>query len=118
MLGVLPGMIHAWYIILKYPEGYEPLPGDADYEGGHRVTYYYVARGQGGAPPLAPPAGTGTGAPDGGKAQRQLQRGASYGTVGGGGEASSQAQGQGQGQGQLPPTYAEAVKGDNKIQGP
>ena len=99
------------------------VPGDADYEanaglGGHRVTYYYVARGPGSAPPAAPPAGAGTGAPDGGKAQRQLQRGPSYGAVGGEGNSQAQAQAQGQSQAPAPPTYAEAIKGDNKVQGP
>jgi uncharacterized membrane protein YqaE (UPF0057 family) len=53
-LGYVPGLLHAWYIILKYPdadcdeldrEGYEPLNGPRrrqDEEGG-RVTYYYVS---------------------------------------------------------------------------
>lgn len=61
-LGYLPGLIHAWYIILKYPDldfddplraEYEPLPGDAQRRQGH-VTYYYVSRR---APPSRPPQG-------------------------------------------------------------
>ncbi|KAI9736438.1 MAG: hypothetical protein M1818_006172 [Claussenomyces sp. TS43310] len=41
-LGFLPGLLHAWYIIARYPDpaGYDAVPQDA--EGGGRVTYVYV----------------------------------------------------------------------------
>ncbi|KAF3385374.1 Sensitive to high expression protein 9 [Penicillium rolfsii] len=120
LLGYIPGLIHAWYIIMKYPDqdyddvAYEPIPGGSsqrrDLENG-RVTYYYVSH-----QPLQHPS------------QRQ-----SYGTVNQQGQqenASSNApkpsghtqqgagasSGEGGSETRPPPTYAEAVKGDNKIQ--
>ncbi|EOD46920.1 putative stress response rci peptide protein [Neofusicoccum parvum UCRNP2] len=147
-LGLLPGLLHAWYIIWAYPDrdDYEHLaPGDA--ENGH-VTYYYV---------------TTTGAPArGGNNNSQQYRsghagGPSYGAAGGrpvpastssqqfpgqqqgvvnpwanepsgqaaqpskGGSGAAQPAGPqasgGEGSAsQPPPTYAEAVRGDHKIQ--
>ncbi|KAJ5310124.1 uncharacterized protein N7443_002585 [Penicillium atrosanguineum] len=105
LLGYVPGLIHAWYIILKYPDpdyddaAYEPIPGGSsqrrDLEDG-RVTYYYVSH--------QPP-------------QNPTQRG--YGTVDQQprpqADASSHPQGQG-GSSHAPPTYAEAVRGDHKVQ--
>ncbi|KAJ5279685.1 hypothetical protein N7478_005057 [Penicillium angulare] len=120
LLGFIPGLIHAWYIILKYPDpeyedpAYEPIPGGSgqrqDLENG-TVTYYYVSH--------PPP-------------QHSSQR--SYGTNGprvqeptqntqntqpkpptqpqAGGASSSS----GQAEARPPPTYAEAVQGDHKIQ--
>lgn len=115
LLGYIPGLIHAWYIIVKYPDpdydsvAYEPIPGGSsqrrDLENG-RVTYYYVSN-----PPLQHPS---------------QQRG--YGTVDRAQQASSNSnaaqnqsghsqEGAGGSSGQhAPPTYAEAVRGDNKIQ--
>ncbi|KAF2739093.1 hypothetical protein EJ04DRAFT_509239 [Polyplosphaeria fusca] len=141
VLGVLPGLLHSWYIILKYPESYpyEPVPdGERD---GH-VTYYYVARG--GPAPRAHP-----------RAQQQQPRGPVYGTMGSqpaggqfpgqqsgganafpapktggqGGErvyrqegvqgqevGGSSSNGEGSQPNGPPPTYAEVIKGDNKVQ--
>lgn len=45
VLGYIPGLIHAWYIIAKFPEpdyDYEVLNQDAE---GGRVTYYVVQPG-------------------------------------------------------------------------
>ncbi|KAK2766780.1 hypothetical protein FQN54_006094 [Arachnomyces sp. PD_36] len=116
-LGYLPGLLHSWYIILKNPEpdyddpeGYAPLPSSdgrgRDIENG-RVTYYYVSRNA--------------------HAQGPAQRNRVYGTndqVGGTKHASQQPQqgpdangeGSSGGEARPPPTYAEAVKGDNKVQ--
>ncbi|KAL8906993.1 MAG: hypothetical protein Q9207_001679 [Kuettlingeria erythrocarpa] len=88
MVGYLPGVLHAWYIIAKYPD-----PSASDYEdlesGAQRqhVTYYYVTDGRNNSvgDPVAP-------AP-----QRQQYPG--YGTV----------------QGTRKP-YEQAVAGDNKVQ--
>ncbi|EAW12923.1 putative stress response RCI peptide [Aspergillus clavatus NRRL 1] len=120
-LAYFPGLLHAWYIILKYPEpdyddpNYGPIPGQADRrrdaENG-QVTYYYVSHQA---------------------IQHPSQR--SYGTVG---DAQSRpatnapqrqhpttkprhAEGYGssshaQDDSRAPPTYAEAVKGDHKVQ--
>ncbi|KAK2736737.1 hypothetical protein FQN57_000585 [Myotisia sp. PD_48] len=120
-LGYVPGLLHAWYIIIKHPEpddeyqeGYRPVSGAGNHpdgEGG-RVTYYFVAHEQ------SPAAG-------------QTR---SYGTANQQSPASASAsrppppvpqqQHPAAGQGsstnpdgtKAPPTYAEAVKGDNKIQ--
>ncbi|KAJ5091955.1 hypothetical protein NUU61_006825 [Penicillium alfredii] len=108
LLGYIPGLIHAWYIILKYPDPdydevvYEPIPGGSsqrrDLENGN-VTYYYVSH-----QPL----------------QHPSQR--SYGTVNPQGPSHPERQeaggssGQAQGNAPPPPTYAEAVRGDNKVQ--
>lgn len=113
MLGYLPGLLHAWYIIAKNPEyDYEVVPDDEAQQGG-RVTYYYISHEQrptsqrqhrpknygtqGPAPPVpdnnrpaAPPEPAST------------QAGPSTGA--GGDEAGA------------PPSYADAVKGDHKIQ--
>lgn len=115
LLGYIPGLIHAWYIILKYPDqdyddvAYEPIPGGSsqrrDLENG-RVTYYYVSN-----PPL-----------------QHLSQQQGYGTVDRGQQAHSNSnaapkpsgqprEGAGSSSGQTaPPTYAEAVRGDNKVQ--
>lgn len=108
LLGYIPGLIHAWYIILKYPDidyddvAYEPIPGGSsqgrDLENG-RVTYYYVSH-----QPLQNPTQGGYGTVD----QRAQQQSPQP-------DASSHAEGAG-GSAQAPPTYAEAVKGDNKVQ--
>lgn len=116
-LGYVPGLLHAWYIILKNPEpdyddlNYEPVPGSAesgrDVENG-RVAYYYVAH-----QPLQNPSPRTYGtlgsqpAPAANTTSAPKQHGYEEGP-GEGAEGSSQ--------GRAPPTYAEAVKGDNKVQ--
>ncbi|KAI9723995.1 MAG: hypothetical protein M1812_000713 [Candelaria pacifica] len=112
-LGFFPGLLHAWYIIAAYPEtDYDSIPQDQDAESG-TVTYYYVNQQGGGA-----------------GAQQQQQRG--YGTndsmqgqqVGGGGQ-NKPLQQHPQQQNYLPsagpsagvpPSYEQAVRGDNKVQ--
>ena len=106
MLGYLPGLLHAWYIIAKFPShDYDSLQ---DVESG-RVTYVIVqnpngsqqrvpknaarpGQGYGTTAPMAPPV-------------HQQENGAWNNNAA---EGSSG--------GAVPPTYAEAVKGDNKIQ--
>ncbi|TVY91939.1 Plasma membrane proteolipid [Lachnellula willkommii] len=112
MLGFIPGLLHAWYIIAKFPEyDYDSLPQDAE-EG--RVTYVIVTSpngrktrvpasnvrpGQqsayGTTAPMAPPV-------------HQDQNGTwnNNGAEGSSGGAVPPT----------PPTYAEAVKGDHKVQ--
>ena len=75
------------------------------------------------------------GQPDGGRAQREIQRMGSYGAIrgegnsaqghgaqgGGGGSGAQQGVGAegSQGQAKSPPSYAEAIaRGDNKVQTP
>ena len=123
MLGYLPGLLHAWYIIARNPErdyDYEVLPDSERGQGqqGGRVTYYYVrhapSRREYGtesghnrpAPP--PPSGQGQAsnrpapAPPSQEGQIRLPEGPSVG-------AGSEEPG-------APPSYSEVVRGDNKIQ--
>ena len=129
ILGFLPGLLHAWYIISRYPEPTYEQVAQQDAEGG-RVTYYYVDRSGAAGGAAAAPASQG-GAP--------AQRG--YGTVGSSAPAQGQFPGQQNGTmpgakqyaqqqrggvqagssaakpaAEVPPTYAEAVQGDHKIQ--
>lgn len=114
MLGFLPGLLHSWYIIAKHPdlEAYDILPQDA--EGGHagsnRVTYIYV-QPPGAAPPRNRPQSYGTVKPMEAPPLQQQQNG----TWGGDVPAEHDA-GNGEGSAPPPPTYAQAVKGDNKVQ--
>jgi len=110
-LGYLPGLLHAWYIITKYPDpcsDYVALPQDAE---GGRVTYVYV---QG---PSAHPqktththfSGYGTTAPNAPPVhQEQNGTWATAATTTGPAEGSSS--------GTAPPPYEQAVQGDHKIQ--
>ncbi|CAG8982543.1 hypothetical protein HYALB_00002325 [Hymenoscyphus albidus] len=108
MLGFIPGLLHAWYIIAKFPEydEYDPVPQDAE---SGRVTYVVVTTPNGGhtrvqnhniqpgpqnygtTAPMAPPV-------------HQDQNGTWNNN---GAEGSS---------GAVPPPYAEAVKGNHKVQ--
>ncbi|KAJ5689975.1 hypothetical protein N7462_004367 [Penicillium macrosclerotiorum] len=119
LLGFIPGLIHAWYIILKYPEpdyddvAYEPISGGSsqrrDLENG-RVTYLYVSNqphphssqrpsyGAVNTHSQNTPATESNNAP---KPSGPPQEGA----------AASNGEGH-----SAPPTYAEAVRGDHKIQ--
>ncbi|MCJ1427357.1 hypothetical protein MMC29_005260 [Sticta canariensis] len=108
MLGYIPGLLHAWYIIAAYPEpddDYEALPGDGG-ENTH-VTYYYVSRRD------LQQGGQGGGAGAGGQ-----QR--AYGTTEGMNAAAPPAQagqqGQSSGEAGVPPSYDQAVRGDHKVQ--
>ena len=122
MLGYIPGLLHAWYIIIKYPdepESYAAVPQDAESQ--HHVTYYYVAvdgglrpqdeRAQAPKPTQGTRAeqGYGTVGPSAGQGQGRAEQG--YGTVG-----PSAGQGEGSQGGGVPPSYAEAIRGDHKVQ--
>ena len=93
VLGFIPGLLHAWYIIAKFPDEYEyeyeQLP---DRERQPRRVVY-VVQGQ----PQGQP-----------RPQRQRQTG--YGTqqdAVAGGSSHDQS---------VPPSYADVVAGDNKVQ--
>ncbi|KAL5003102.1 hypothetical protein BDV10DRAFT_155561 [Aspergillus recurvatus] len=115
-LGYVPGLIHAWYIILKNPEpdyddpSYQPVPNRrGDIENGH-VTYYYVSHQPA---PNRSQRGYGTmHSQHAANAQSQPRPPApkpqhEHSAAG----SSSQAN-----EDTSPPTYAEAVKGDHKVQ--
>lgn len=101
-LGFLPGLFHAWYIIAKFPEPpyeYESLPQE-----GGRVTYVYVQsrRGQDCRGP-ARQGGMSYGTQSGNQSQPRQQGGSSAAA------ASDE-------QGGVPPSYADVVAGDHKVQ--
>jgi len=122
MLGYVPGLLHAWYIIAKFPDSdYDSLPGEIE---SGRVTYVIVhsADGRqqrvpkntvsgGNGRTQGRSGGYGTTAPMAPQAApvHQDQNGtwsnSESATVQGGSSAAA-----------VPPTYAEAVKGDHKIQ--
>ncbi|MCJ1298842.1 hypothetical protein MMC08_001633 [Hypocenomyce scalaris] len=102
-LGFIPGLVHAWYIIARYPEdvAYEAVPPDGGENG--RVTNYYVAH-------------------DGSRGGEE-QRHGGYGTtgesmrVGAQGERGQQAQaGASKNAAVVPPSYEQAVGADHKVQ--
>ncbi|KAG6006702.1 hypothetical protein E4U21_006777 [Claviceps maximensis] len=98
-LGFLPGLFHAWYIIAKFPEPpyeYETLPQE-----GGRVTYVYVQSQN--VPQGAMSYGT----------QEGYQQGRSSYPAGAPAGASAGAS---HGQGGVPPSYADVVAGDHKVQ--
>jgi hypothetical protein len=111
MLGFLPGLLHSWYIIAKYPdpETYDILSQDAE---APRVTYIYVQSPGGAQHPQPPPQGYGTVKPMEAPPLQQQANG-TWGL----GSVSEHEHAQGNGEGSAaPPTYAQAVKGDHKVQ--
>ncbi|KAF2744291.1 hypothetical protein M011DRAFT_461080 [Sporormia fimetaria CBS 119925] len=134
VLGFLPGLLHTWYIILKYPETYD-YTGPQDGERGPRgaVTYYYVSHS--GAPRQGggqvqnygtvgsqPSAGQFPGQQSGvanpfpapkaaGSGQSTHKQGPGQDSAAQNGERSGQPAGP-------PPTYADVIKGDHKVQNP
>ncbi|OCK77709.1 hypothetical protein K432DRAFT_113033 [Lepidopterella palustris CBS 459.81] len=134
-LGYLPGLLHSWYIIYKYPDPYDEYSAIADSEGG-TVTYYYVQQGPAprrgghgyGTVNSEPAAGQFPGQQSGttnsfpqGNVKVQEQNSAptpaapapAPAPVQGGGEASSGAVTE-----ENPPAYADVIQGDHKVQNP
>ncbi|KAI1650688.1 uncharacterized protein F4817DRAFT_327059 [Daldinia loculata] len=103
VLGYLPGLIHAWYIISKFPESYEYEAVPQDGERAH-VTYVFVQEPQPQARPQAQPKSASNSQPNYGATDNNNNHNASSSSAGPSDE------------GHAPPTYAEAVKGDHKIQ--
>jgi uncharacterized membrane protein YqaE (UPF0057 family) len=106
VLGFIPGLLHAWYIIAKYPEPpyeYETVPGQ-DQERG-RVTYVYVQ-----SPPQQQPQPSAASGSNGGSNGGPMN----YGTQSHG--PSNAGEGSAGGQHKAPPSYAEVTAGDHKIQ--
>jgi uncharacterized membrane protein YqaE (UPF0057 family) len=112
MLGFIPGLLHAWYIIAKFPENdYDPISQDAE---SGSVTYVIVQGPNGGQQRVpknsarASNVGYGTTATMA-PPVHQDQNG-TWNNNGSVAEASSGAAAA------PPPTYAQAVKGDHKVQ--
>ncbi|EED22950.1 stress response RCI peptide, putative [Talaromyces stipitatus ATCC 10500] len=113
-LGYIPGLLHAWYIIMKYPdaedypEGYEPVDGSGrDVENGRRVTYYYVSH----QAPVPPRSDRRYGATDNSNSNTPAPQVPSQTRSGNSSVAPDASSSSAH-----PPTYAEAVKGDHKVQ--
>lgn len=109
MLGVFPGIIHAWYIIYTTPDAYEIGSGyrniaNEDPERDGNVSYYYVN-----VPPPQRRSSTTSG---------DAYAGRNYGTTGPARQApaANSNDDAGPSSGEVPPTYNEAVRGDNKVQ--
>lgn len=105
-LGFLPGLLHAWYIISITPDPtYEELVDAERSAGGGTVTYYYVQQGR-----LQNPSQGGYGTVNS-TPNSQFPIAREDGFVR---PADQQAQ---PGSSETaPPTYAQAVRGDNKVQ--
>ncbi|KAF1846682.1 UPF0057-domain-containing protein [Cucurbitaria berberidis CBS 394.84] len=132
-LGFLPGLLHAWYVILQNPDAYDAynqIPDGERAQGSDgRTTYYVISHEQ--------PAGRGAQAnygtvgsqpsngqfpgqqsgvvnsfsqPKQNKSAKGSAPAAPQGQQDGGG-SSSQPEGP-------PPTYADVIKGDHKVQDP
>ncbi|KAL5343002.1 UPF0057-domain-containing protein [Aspergillus crustosus] len=113
-LGYVPGLLHAWYIILKNPEpdyddpSYQPVPNRrGDVENGH-VTYYYVSHQ---TAPIPSQRGYGTLQSQQGSDSARQPASKPHNDQGPSGSSSQGPEGA-----HAPPTYAEAVKGDHKVQ--
>lgn len=121
ILGFLPGLFHAWYIIASYPESdYEEIPNNDGGESGQGrvVTYYYINRTDQDHHHNPP------------HSQQQQQQtvtglkpappkgyGATTTTTHGMNNAPLPDQGSSAGGDQgVPPTYEQAIKGDHKVQ--
>ncbi|KAK1621928.1 hypothetical protein BDP81DRAFT_335514 [Colletotrichum phormii] len=133
LLGYIPGLIHAWYIIAKFPEPdyeYDSVP-QQDREGGNgRVTYVFVhGNGNGNGPHTQEPRQQPRPSQHNGKGGGAVGYGTTNNSNNNAGGSSRQPQqqpqqqhseqqgaGEGSSDGAVPPSYAEVVAGDNKIQ--
>lgn len=120
VLGYVPGLLHAWYIIAKFPEPayeYEALPQDRE---GGRVTYVYVQCPQGQQQhqqhnqqpkpqPQSPHGGMNYGTSAAAAASASAPPPQQHGITNAGEGSSSDPDA-------IPPSYAEVIAGDHKIQ--
>ncbi|KAI1405224.1 hypothetical protein F4819DRAFT_444500, partial [Hypoxylon fuscum] len=108
VLGYIPGLLHSWYIISRFPESYEYEPVPQDHERG--VTYVFVQPERqpqpqpkrSSASPAGPQPNYGGTATNNASSSSAAAASGSHDDEGGHAPA--------------PPTYAEAVKGDHKVQ--
>jgi len=109
-LGYLPGLIHAWYIIAKFPEpgyDYEPLQQDAE----GRV-YVIVHDGSGRSRRQQQQQQQ----PKPNKKPGQPNSNMTYGTTGAPAPQQNGGEGSSEGNHAPPPSYAQVVAGDHKVQ--
>lgn len=116
----LPGTIHAWYIIAKYPEpGYDYEPLEQDAEG--RVYVIVQEGGRRSHPPRNQQAQQAQQPKPDNKKPGQPNANMSYGTTGAPSAPAPAAPQQDAGEGSSeghppPPSYAQVVAGDHKVQ--
>ncbi|KAI1174600.1 hypothetical protein F4777DRAFT_376464 [Nemania sp. FL0916] len=129
VLGYIPGLLHAWYIIAKFPESddYERVP-QQDYERGQhsghghsndsRVHYVFVQAPSPQPQPQAQSQAKHSGSGGGNQPNYGTTASSAQGGSQGGSRANNGGEGGSGGEGGAPPppTYAEAVKGDHKVQ--
>ncbi|KAF1839465.1 UPF0057-domain-containing protein [Decorospora gaudefroyi] len=124
-LGLLPGLLHAWYVILQNPDPYDAYQPVADGERGDgRTTYYVITHEQAAARPAN--YGTVGSQPSNGQFPGQ-QSGVTnsfappkQNKTKGGNPAAEAAPQSAEGSSSQPegppPTYADVIKGDHKVQ--
>ncbi|KAI0387835.1 hypothetical protein F5Y04DRAFT_241096 [Hypomontagnella monticulosa] len=105
VLGYIPGLIHSWYIISRYPESYEYEATPHDNERGGRVTYVFV-QPERQPQPQPKPSSAAAAHPNYGSTNNSNNNGGTSAAAGSSSHDGDRA----------PPTYAEAVKGDHKVQ--
>ncbi|KPI38442.1 Plasma membrane proteolipid 31 [Cyphellophora attinorum] len=108
LLGFIPGLLHAWYIIAKFPEeehDYERVP-DAENQ---RVTYYYINQQPGPRRDYGTQGGQRQPAP---KPNSSAPRVPQHSRP----EPAGPSVGAGSDEAGAPPSYSDVVKGDNKVQ--
>jgi len=112
MLGFLPGLFHSWYIIAKFPETRYEYQTATDSEGGR---YYFVVHDRGTLQPApasqmnyGATSGNNTSAPSAPPPQPALALNNSTN--------NNNDSGAGPSDGVPPPSYAQVVAGDHKIQ--
>jgi len=112
---VLPGLLHAWYIIYSHPDPtYAELQQEDSEQG--RVTHYYIQQEPSGAPQGGAAGRARGGYGTVGPAPAQQFPGQQAGTVPPAQYYVSQQRMQAGGSEEAPPTYQESTKGDNKVQ--
>ncbi|KAJ9138455.1 hypothetical protein NKR23_g8481 [Pleurostoma richardsiae] len=130
VLGYLPGLLHSWYVIAKYPEPpyeYEPLHPDA--EGGSRVTYVIIhedgrrtyrdgqsQQHQSQQPKPQQPGGMDYGTTSTTNGGSSAGAASSAAAAAPAGSSSHDTAGEGSSDGAAPPSYAQVVAGDHKVQ--
>ncbi|KAK3900525.1 hypothetical protein C8A05DRAFT_17179 [Staphylotrichum tortipilum] len=133
ILGYIPGLLHAWYIIAKYPEppydyDYQQIPPDAEHgriyvfvhNGGHGQHPQGYQQHQGAQPRPQGHMNYGTAAEYAAPPQQQRQHQQPHSPQEQGTTASSAAGPApvvaGPSDGSAPPSYAQVVAGDHKVQ--
>jgi uncharacterized membrane protein YqaE (UPF0057 family) len=117
----IPGLLHAWYIIAKFPEADYDYQGPVDAEHGRVYVFVHGTHGQVQGQQQHHYHHQGQPKPSG---QPQIQSNMNYGTTGAASSSSAPAPrpqnqndaGEGPSDGPPPPSYAQVVAGDHKVQ--